>query len=267
MRRLDAARRPTPAGGEGDKGVSTNLRRRRLRHRKTIAGQRGDGRRIAGLGAVSGQSLGASSAGGVRCRGNRIAGVPAVQVGGYGRVTILDAPHRIYDAIFRDSLLDGTPFRESTVGQRLVAANNRNATALYELYPTMLLFGGWDSHGGDNGRGAKIPRALTSEIIGLRAVTGVRTSSRIDPLGITVAARTIFQTERDGWTLNPEEATRNRDNALQRRGDGRPSEIGHLEEAKGFAQIRGYLSTARKNAVNVFGAICDKPFIPSCVAP
>ena len=41
-----------------------------------------------------------------------------------------------------------------------------------------------------------------------------------------------------------------------------------LEGAKDFARIRGYISTARKNAVNVFDAIrdafCGKPFIPSC---
>ena len=40
-----------------------------------------------------------------------------------------------------------------------------------------------------------------------------------------------------------------------------------LEGANDFARIRGYLSTARKNAVNVFGTIrdafCGKPFIPS----
>ena len=40
-----------------------------------------------------------------------------------------------------------------------------------------------------------------------------------------------------------------------------------LDGAKDFAQIRGYLSTARQNAVNVFTAIRDafsgKPFIPS----
>ncbi len=40
-----------------------------------------------------------------------------------------------------------------------------------------------------------------------------------------------------------------------------------LEGAKNFVQIRGYISTARKNAVNVFSAIRDafngKPFIPS----
>jgi len=41
-----------------------------------------------------------------------------------------------------------------------------------------------------------------------------------------------------------------------------------LEGAKDFARIRGYIATARKNAVNVFDAIRDaffgKPFIPSC---
>ncbi|MBK9040659.1 MAG: transposase [Bdellovibrionales bacterium] len=40
-----------------------------------------------------------------------------------------------------------------------------------------------------------------------------------------------------------------------------------LDGAKDFARIRGYLSTARKNAVNVFTAIqdafCGKPFIPA----
>ena len=40
-----------------------------------------------------------------------------------------------------------------------------------------------------------------------------------------------------------------------------------LQGAKDFARIRGYISTARKNAVNVFGAIRDaflgKPFIPA----
>jgi hypothetical protein len=43
-----------------------------------------------------------------------------------------------------------------------------------------------------------------------------------------------------------------------------------LTGAKDFAPIRGYVSTARKNAGNVFGVISDaflgKPFIPSCVS-
>ena len=44
-----------------------------------------------------------------------------------------------------------------------------------------------------------------------------------------------------------------------------------LAGAKDFARIRGYISTARKNAVNVFGAIREafggKPFIPSAALP
>ena len=43
-----------------------------------------------------------------------------------------------------------------------------------------------------------------------------------------------------------------------------------LTGAQEFARIRGYISTARKNSVNVFGAIRDaflgKPFIPSCTS-
>jgi transposase len=40
-----------------------------------------------------------------------------------------------------------------------------------------------------------------------------------------------------------------------------------LEGAEHFARIRGYLSAARKNTVNIFSAVRDafvgKPFIPS----
>jgi transposase len=43
-----------------------------------------------------------------------------------------------------------------------------------------------------------------------------------------------------------------------------------LDGAKGFARIRGYISTAHKNAVNVFTAIRNafsgQPFIPSCAS-
>src|SRR4029453_6248931 len=44
----------------------------------------------------------------------------ATDVDGYGRVTVLEAPHRLYDAILRDSTLDGIPFRQSTLGQQLL---------------------------------------------------------------------------------------------------------------------------------------------------
>ena len=40
----------------------------------------------------------------------------ATEVEGHGRVTVLEAPHRVYDAILRDSTLDGIPFRQSALG-------------------------------------------------------------------------------------------------------------------------------------------------------
>ena len=117
------------------------------------------------------------------------------------RITSLDAPHRVYDAILRDSFLEGTPFMQSDEGQRLAAAKPADATALLELSPAALLFGAWHSQGEGGGLGAKFPRALVSEIMGIDTpvedgpadprtgevearTAGRRTGSRIDPLGI-----------------------------------------------------------------------------------
>jgi CRISPR-associated protein Csb1 len=102
-----------------------------------------------------------------------------------GRITSLDAPHRIADAVFRDSLLDDVPFRSSELGLAYEAATINNATSLYRACPTALIFGTWDSAGPRGGGGHKFARALVSEIVGVDVVEGVRTSSRIDPSGIT----------------------------------------------------------------------------------
>ena len=108
-----------------------------------------------------------------------------------GRVTSLEAPHRVADAILRDSLLDGVPFRKSDKGKLLDAASLQNATPLYQLCPTALIFGIWDSTGPKGGLGAKFQRALVSEIIGVNAQIGKKTSSRIDPLGMRAAAKVV----------------------------------------------------------------------------
>ena len=117
------------------------------------------------------------------------------------RITSLDAPHRVYDAILRDSLLDGVPFMQSEEGHRLAAATPANATALLEISPTALVFGAWHSQGEGGGLGAKFPRTLVSEIMAIGApveeflfdrrtgemrerTAGRRTGSRIDPLGV-----------------------------------------------------------------------------------
>jgi CRISPR-associated protein Csb1 len=108
-----------------------------------------------------------------------------------GRVSSLEAPHRIADAILRDSLHEGQPFRKSKLGESLNQASLQNATPLYKLCPTALVFGLWDSTGPKGGLGAKFQRALVSEIVGVNAEIGVKTSSRIDPLGMRAAAKVI----------------------------------------------------------------------------
>jgi CRISPR-associated protein Csb1 len=119
-----------------------------------------------------------------------------------GRVTALEAPHRIFDAIFRDSTFQGVPFRESTIGQELTAARSANASALLRYCPTALVFGYWDSTGPRGGLGAKLQRALVSEIVGYDVEKGKRPTSRIDPLQIENNVD-IYRRQRGGWTLDP----------------------------------------------------------------
>ncbi len=122
------------------------------------------------------------------------------------RVTSLEAPHRLTDAIFRDSTLGGVPFRESPVGKRLVAARPADATALFEYCPTALLLGYWDSQSESGAHGARLARALVSEIVGLDATPGRRTGSRLDPLAITADAAKVYAVEKEMWTLDEKEA-------------------------------------------------------------
>ncbi len=144
-----------------------------------------------------------------------------------GRVSTLQAPHRIADAILRDSRHNGTPFRESEVGRAVNRVSSVHATALFELCPTALVFGMWDSTGPKGGLGAKFERAMVSEIVGIGAVYGVKTSSRIDPLGIQLKAGPLFAAKKGGWTLDEVEAKREKNKAVVLGTDGRPSEANH----------------------------------------
>lgn len=96
-------------------------------------------------------------------------------------VTSLEAPHRVADAILRDSLLDGVIFRKSEKGKVLDSADVRNATGLFGLCPTALVFGLWDSTGPRGGLGAKFQRALVSEMVGLKAQAGRRRAAASIP--------------------------------------------------------------------------------------
>lgn len=121
-------------------------------------------------------------------------------------VNSLEAPHRIADALFRDSLLSGMPFRNSEAGRILDNADVRNAAGMFGLCPTALVFGLWDSTGPRGGLGAKFQRALVSEIVGYDAVPGVDTSSRIDRASIERHAGPVFRKEDGAWTLSEDDA-------------------------------------------------------------
>jgi len=149
------------------------------------------------------------------------------------QISALQAPHRIADAILRDSVLAGQPFRHTDPGIAFTESSPNRATGMYRHCPTALVFGVWDSTGPKGGLGAKFQRCLTSEIVGLDAVTGVKTASRIDPLSIQRKAGPIFQKKGDplDWTLSEKEAEKDKSGrSLPVKGGkekGLPSAINH----------------------------------------
>lgn len=143
-------------------------------------------------------------------------------------VTSLEAPHRIADALFRDSLLNGTIFRKSEKGRILDTAEVRNATGLFGLCPTALVFGLWDSTGTRGGLGCKFQRAVVSEIMGYNAVAGEKTGSRIDPAQIMLGAGPLYERKSldddvPDWTLDEGAGSKK----LGKDKKGRPSEANH----------------------------------------
>ena len=157
-------------------------------------------------------------------------------------VTSLEAPHRIADALFRDSLLNGTIFRKSALGSTLDMADIRNATDLFGLCPTALVFGLWDSTGPRGGSGAKFQRAIVSEIVGYDAVAGKKTASRIDPAEIRIGAGTLYERDSESdalphWTLK---------DGKKKLKTGRPSEANHGNIPPSISEGGFTLSKARQ---------------------
>jgi CRISPR-associated protein Csb1 len=155
-------------------------------------------------------------------------------IAGITEITSLEAPHRVYDAILRDSLFKGVPFMKSDIGKRLATAKLEDASVVAEVSPTALLFGAWHSTGEGGGLGAKFARCLVSEVIGVDVpideiadtktgeieprTAGRRTGSRIDPLGVLRKVE-VFKGA-NGWDVKKEGAGKNAKQV-------RPSEINH----------------------------------------
>ncbi|MYA86409.1 MAG: type I-U CRISPR-associated protein Cas7 [Acidimicrobiaceae bacterium] len=185
-----------------------------------------------------------------------------------GRLTVLEAPHRLADAIFRDSLLGGTLFRLSEVGKAITDAQPRNATAMFRYAPTALLFGQWDSTGPKGGLGAKFQRAYVSEVVGLDAMVGSKVGSRIDPLQIEkLPGDQVAYNHADPeqvWTLDPDEAAKDKNGKPERasRGSesgeaGQPSKINHGNITPSIDGLAGgvTVSSARQTTVISLAAL------------
>jgi len=127
---------------------------------------------------------------------------------GLDRISDYEAPHRIFDALLRDSYDGEHLFRQGPTGRAITEARPRDAGGVFCHSPHTLVFGGWDSTGPRGGLGAKYERAITSEIVALDVEPGVKTASRIDPTGIERQAGLLYEAADGTWTLVPEEAVR-----------------------------------------------------------
>ena len=174
----------------------------------------------------------------------------------YEKLTVLEAPHRIADAIFRDSMLGGTLFRLSDIGRAITESTLRNATDMYRYSPTSLLFGMWDSTGPKGGLGSKFQRAYVSEIVGYDATVGKKVGSRIDPLQIEKLLpddRAFNSANPDEvWTLDPAgaETDKKGKQVFASRGSesgqaGQPSKINHGNVAPSIDAQAGGVTISR----------------------
>ena len=186
----------------------------------------------------------------------------------YDKLTVLEAPHRIADAIFRDSLLNSTLFRLSDIGQSITDATPRNATEMFRYAPSSLLFGMWDSTGPKGGLGSKFQRAYVSEIVGFDAQPGKKVRSRLDPLHIEkVAAEDRAFNSADSsevWTFDPEQAEldKKQNPKYASRGSdsgeaGQPSKINHGNIVPSIDSLAGgvTISNALQTTVVSFAAL------------
>lgn len=138
-----------------------------------------------------------------------------------GTITCFEAPHRIFDAILRDSVDEtGKHFPLTALGKSVINANSKNASAIFGVSPASLLFGSWDSTGVSGGLGEKYTRCVVSELVAVNVEQATRAGTRIDPLNTAGAIdpTTILKDTKDEmWQA----LAKNRKNLKK------PSELNH----------------------------------------
>lgn len=142
-----------------------------------------------------------------------------------GIITSLQTPHRIFDAIIRDSTLNGVNFLESEVGKAVGTATINNARMLFRYSPTTLVFGGWNSTSDIGGSGPRFQRCVVSEIIGANVEKSNKPSSRLDPLQIEKID--IYVVSKTDWSVEKTNNGRKK----------KPSEIVHGNIAPSFTGL------------------------------
>jgi CRISPR-associated protein Csb1 len=272
-----------PAGGRGDKVFPPTYAGGQYANEERID-EHGEVKKVVLLDSVQSQANRMEQALLAAYRAGRVQ-LPLVTVdfSGHGElreigeITVLDAPHRLADAILRDSMLNGTLFPATPKGQVLRRATPRNATELFRLCPTALLFGVWESTGAAGGLGVKFQRAIVSEIVGIGAVVGRKTASRIDPLQI--GRIPIYEAlEPEGevrWTANEEKAVRDGTNndgtskygrfKVSTRAKGVPSEINHGNVTPDMARHRGEVVRLGRDLEGQQRIIRDRDELPGGV--
>ena len=109
-----------------------------------------------------------------------------------GVLTDLELPHRAYDAaVGTATLTDGTKWADSRVAKGIRRASRKNATALLEHAPLILVLGGWDSHSGTaaNAWQGRHEKAVWSKIVAVEAFKMSRPGGRLDPMGLPSSVR------------------------------------------------------------------------------
>ena len=110
-----------------------------------------------------------------------------MKVPGIGELTDLEFPHRAYDAAVGTArLADGSEWKKSDVAKQIREASRKDAAALLEHAPLILVLGGWDSHSGTDANAwqGRHEKAVWSKVVAIDAFSIRRPGGRLDPMGL-----------------------------------------------------------------------------------
>jgi CRISPR-associated protein Csb1 len=124
---------------------------------------------------------------------------------GIDMLSATEMPHRLSDAILRDSAIDGVAFKNTDLGKAILSTTPANLSVLLEASPTTVLYGSWFSQH-NLPRPLKIQRSVVADIWAENAVLGQSVGGRIDPLGIEKLE--LYQAANEDWTALEHEAVR-----------------------------------------------------------